>query len=136
MIVRGVEGGVIPSLQQAAKLYYFHDRGPEQDTELDPKTLGIEQSSRAVPLPKALPGTSSQGDDIATVFDADAAAIRAAEFGLDALRGKAGPARDSLVYSAAICLHHLGKADSLPEAADKVREVLDSGKALAHFEAG
>jgi len=136
MIVRGVEGGVIPSLQQAAKLYTFHDRGPEQDTELDPKTLGIEQSSRAVPLPKDLPGTSSQGDDIATVFDADAAAIRAAEFGLDALRGKAGPARDSLVYSAAICLHHLGKADSLPEAADKVREVLDSGKALAHFEAG
>jgi len=136
MIVRGVEGGVIPSLQQPAKLFYFHDRGAEQSIELDPKALGIEQTSRAVPLPKDLPGATTEGDDIATVFDADAAAARAAEYGLAALRGKPGPARDSLVYSAAISLHHLGRADSLAAAADKVREVLDSGKALAHFEAG
>lgn len=136
MIVRGVEGGVIPSLQQPAKLFYFHDRGTEQNIELDPKTLGIEQSSRAVPLPKDLPGATERGDDIATVFDADVAAAQAAEYGLAALQGKAGPARDSLVYSAAICLHHLGKAGDLPTAADMVRKVLDSGKALAHFTAG
>lgn len=136
MIVRGVEGGVIPSLQQPAKLFYFHDRGTEQDIELDPKALGIEQSSRAVPLPKDLPGVASEGDDITTTFDTDAAAARAAEVGLTALHGKAGPARDSLVYSAAICLYHLGKASNLPAAADMVRKVLDSGKALAHFQAG
>ena len=135
MIVRGVEGGVIPSLQQPAKLFYFHDRGVEQQIELDPKSVEIEQSSRAVPLPKDLPGVV-QTDDIATAFDADAAAARAAEIGLAALQGKAGPARDSLVYSAAICLHHLGKADDLRAAADMVRKVLDSGKALAHFQAG
>jgi anthranilate phosphoribosyltransferase len=136
MIVRGVEGGVVPSLQQPAKLFYFHDHGAEQETELDPKTLGIEQSSRAVPLPKDLSGVATEGDEIATAFDADAAAARAAEFGLAALQGKAGPARDSLVYSAAICLHHLGKAGDLSAAADMVRKVLDSGKALAHFTAG
>ena len=136
MIVRGVEGGVIPSLQQPAKLFYFHDRGTEQNIELDPKALGIEQSSRAVPLPKDLPGAAERGDDIATIFDADVAAAQAAEYGLAALQGKAGPARDSLVYSAAICLHHLGKAGDLPTAADMVRKVLDSGKALAHFTAG
>jgi anthranilate phosphoribosyltransferase len=136
MIVRGVEGGVIPSLQQPAKLFYFHDRGTEQNIELDPKALGIEQSSRAVPLPKDLPGAAERGDDIATIFDADVAAAQAAEYGLAALQGKAGPARDSLVYSAAICLHHLGKVGDLPTAADMVRKVLDSGKALAHFTAG
>ena len=136
MIVRGVEGGVIPSLQQPAKLFYYHERGPEQSIELDPKLLGIEQTSRAIPLPKDLPGVAVEGDDIATTFDVDVAAARAAEVGLAALRGKAGPARDSLVYSAAICLHHLGKAGSLPAAADMVRKVLDSGKALAHFQAG
>ena len=136
MIVRGVEGGVIPSLQQPAKLFYFYDRGAEQSIELDPKALGIEQSSRAVPLPKDLPGVATDGDDIATTFDADVAAARAAEIGLAALQGKAGPARDSLVYSAAICLHHLGKVGDLPAAADMVRKVLDSGKALAHFQAG
>ena len=136
MIVRGVEGGVIPSLQQPAKLFYFHDRGQELQIELDPKSLGIEQSTRAVPLPKDLPGNEIQGDDIATVFDADVAAAQAAEIGLAALQGKAGPARDSLVYSAAICLHHLGKADDLRTAADMVRKALDSGKALAHFQVG
>ena len=136
MIVRGVEGGIIPSLQQPAKLFYFHDRGKEESIELDPKALGIEQSSRAVPLPKDLPGVASNGDEIATAFDADAAAERAAEIGLAALQGKAGPARDSLVYSAAICLHHLGKAGDFAAAADMVRKVLDSGKALAHFQAG
>ena len=136
MIVRGVEGGVIPSLQQPAKLFYFHERGVEQSIELDPTRLGIEQATRAVPLPKDLPGTATQGDDIATEFDADVAAAQAAEIGLAALQGKAGPARDSLVYSAAICLHHLGKAGDLRTAADMVRKVLDSGKALAHFQAG
>ena len=136
MIVRGVEGGVIPSLQQPAKLFYYYDRGAEQSIEMNPKTLGIEQASRAVPLPKDLPGVANEGDEIATAFDADAAATRAAEFGLAALQGQAGPARDSLVYSAAICLHHLGKAPDLAAAADMARKVLDSGKALAHFQAG
>jgi anthranilate phosphoribosyltransferase len=136
MIVRGVEGGVVPSLQQPAKLFYFHDQGAEESIEVDPKSLGIDQPTRAVPLPKDLPGVSTEGDDIATTFDADAAAARAAEMGLAALQGKAGPARDSLVYSAAICLHHLGKVADLPSAADMVRKVIDSGKALAHFQAG
>jgi anthranilate phosphoribosyltransferase len=46
-----------------------------------------------------------------------------------------GPARDALTYSAAICLHHLGRADSLGGAADTVRQVLDNGKTLALFQA-
>jgi len=136
MIVRGVEGGVIPSLQQPAKLFYYYDRGDEQAIEVDPKTLGIEQATRAVPLPKDLPGVASDGNDITLAFDAEIAAQRAAELGLAALHGQAGPARDSLVYSAAICLHHLGKAADMATAADMVRNVLDSGKALAHFQAG
>ena len=37
---------------------------------------------------------------------------------------------DSLVYSAAICLAHLGRYGSIQEAADAVRAMLDSGKAL------
>jgi anthranilate phosphoribosyltransferase len=136
IIVRGVEGGVIPSLRQAGKVWVYQDRGEEVEMDIDPLALGIEQSTRAVPLPKDLPGSTNQSDDIATVFDADKAAARAADLGLAALQGKAGPARDSLVYSAAICLHHLGKAEDLRSAADRVRKVLDSGKALAHFQAG
>ncbi|MEJ2142963.1 MAG: anthranilate phosphoribosyltransferase [Gammaproteobacteria bacterium] len=135
MIVRGVEGGVIPSLQQEGKLFSFHDKGEEQQRPLDPKSLGIEQSTRAVPLPKDLPQVE-QADNIANPFDADAAAERAAQAGMAALKGEKGPAYDSLVYAGAITLSHLGRADSLEAGAEMIRKVLDNGQALAHFEAG
>lgn len=136
MVVRGVEGGVIPSLQQPAKLYSYHNKGQEQEEELDPKALGINQESRAIPLPKDLLKTDSAADAIVNPYDIDAVAQRTADIGLAALRGEAGPARDSLVYSAALCLRQLGRAKDLPTGADMARQILDSGKALAHFIAG
>ncbi len=136
MIVRGVEGGVIPSLQQPAKLFTYHDKGNEQAEEIDPKSIGIDQATRAVPLPKDLPKANAKGDEIANELDVDAAAARAAELGLDALKGKAGPAFDALVYSASICLRHLGRANDLASAAELARDAITSGKALAHFQAG
>jgi anthranilate phosphoribosyltransferase len=134
MIVRGVEGGVIPSLQQPAKLFYYHDKGEEQSVDLNPQDLGIQRDARAVPLPKDLPPAVA-ADNIATPFDVDAAAQAAADAGLAALKGQSGPARDALTYAAAICLHHLGRETSLARAAEYARQVLDSGKALAHFSA-
>ncbi len=134
MIVRGVEGGVIPSLQQAAKLYSYKNKGAEIETQLDPTALGIQQETRAVPIPKDLTGVEA-ADDIANPVDPNQAAARAAEFGLAALKGEAGPARDSLVYSASIVLHHLGRYPSQQAAADAVRQVLDSGKVLTRLKA-
>lgn len=135
MIVRGVEGGVIPSLQQAGKLFYYHDKGEEQQRDLDPTRLGIKQETRAVPLPKDLPQVE-QADNIANPFDANAAAESAAQAGMAALKGEKGAAYDSLVYAGAITLSHLGRAESLEAGAEQIRKVLDSGLALAHFEAG
>jgi anthranilate phosphoribosyltransferase len=134
MIVRGVEGGVIPSLQQPGKLWTYHDKDEESAVELDPNTLGFEQNTRAVPLPKDIPELENQGAGIIKPFDTDIAAQRAAEAGLAALNGEKGAAYNSLVYAASITLHHLGKADSLASAADMVRKTLDSGKALAHLQ--
>lgn len=135
MVVRGVEGGVIPSLQQPAKLYSYHAKGMEVEEEIDPKLLGIKQSTRAVPIPKDTAKAQSGGDDIANAFDVDAVAVSAAHAGMEALQGKTGPARDALIYAAALCLRHLGRAANLQTAAAMVRTVLDSGKALAHFKA-
>ena len=136
MIVRGVEGGVIPSLQQPAKLYTYHDKGVESAEEIDPNSIGIAQETRAIPLPKDLPKSKAKGDEIANEIDVDAAAARTAELGLAALHGKPGPAFDALVYATSICLRHLGKADDLASAANLARDALTSGKALAHFQAG
>ena len=135
-IIRGVEGGAIPSLKQPARFYHYIDGGEAKMVDLDPGSIGIDQPTRAVPIPKNIPQAPVQGDEIATAIDIEAASAAAAEAGLAALRGDLGPARDSLVYAGAIMLHHLGREDSLSAAAITVAGVIDSGEVLARFEAG
>lgn len=135
-IIRGVEGGVIPSLKQLAEVHGYHGEETEQAQPVDPGELGIEQETRAVPLPASVLGAVEGTDDISATLDVNAAANAAAEAGVAALKGTAGPARDALVYGGAIMLRHLRRYGSLAEAGAAVRETLDSGKALAHFEAG
>ncbi len=136
LIVRGVEGGIIPSLQQPGKVFYYHDKGTEQFIEVEPGALGIQQKTRAVPIPKDAPGAILAEDDIATAVDSDAMAQLTVGLGLDALQGKSGPTYDSLVYAGAITLAHLKRYSSLQDAANAVRKALDSGAAAAHFAAG
>lgn len=68
-------------------------------------------------------------------FDADAVAKIAADAGLAALSGEKGSSYDALVYTAAIALWHLKKYETIKDAANKVRDVLDNGDALKHFNA-
>jgi len=128
LIVRGVEGGVIPSLSHAGKAFHYHGGGEESSTDFKPADLGIEQSVRA----PRIPGASDEGQSEAP-FDAAAVAKAAAEAGMAALAGQPGATRDCLVYGAALCLWHLGRHGSLKSAADAVRGAIDSGKALEHL---
>ena len=130
LLVRGVEGGVTPSLRQAGKCVYYHDMGEEIELELDPKALGIEQTVRAAPLPDDLPKASRPGDEIAIAVDIDATAKATAEIGLQTLEGKLGPVRDGLIYTGSIVLFHLKRFDSLAAAAEAITDVLDSGEAV------
>ncbi|MBI3775191.1 MAG: anthranilate phosphoribosyltransferase [Gammaproteobacteria bacterium] len=136
LLVRGVEGGIIPSLRQAGKGYAFHDKGEEQDFEINPESLGIAQTTRGVPLPADLPQAARPGDDIAIAVDIDAMGRAAARAGIAALEGVDGPVRDSLILSGALCLHHLRRFPTLSAAANAVRAVLDNGAALARLHAG
>jgi anthranilate phosphoribosyltransferase len=130
LLVRGVEGGVIPSLRQIGRCVYYHDKGEEQTLDTNPAELGIEQSVRAAPLPEDLPKAARPGDEIAIAVDMNALAKVAAKAGVEALEGRTGPIYDGLVYGGALVLHHLRRYDSLPAAADAVRRVLDGGAAL------
>ncbi|WP_020394985.1 anthranilate phosphoribosyltransferase [Thiolinea disciformis] len=134
--IRGVEGGVIPSLQQAGKLFYY--RNPDealQQLNIDPQTIGIEATTRAIPLPENLPAAPMISDEIASMVDSAALAQSSAKQGLAALAGERGLMYDSLVYVCAIGLLHLQHYETLLEAANAVRVVLDSGKALKLFRA-
>ena len=130
LLVRGVEGGVTPSLRQAGKCVYYHDMGEEVELDLDPQALGIEQTVRAAPLPDDLPKSSRPGDEIAIAVDIDAMAKATAQIGLQTLEGKLGPVRDGIIYTGALVLFHLKRFESLAAAAEAVTDVLDSGKAL------
>ncbi len=134
LIVRGVEGGITPSLQQPGRLFFYRERGEERLLELDPAALDIQQASRAVPVPADLPAAAA-GDRVAAAIDSDALAAHAATLGRRALQGERGPTYDSLVYTGALCLAHLGRADSLAEAAQRIRGILDSGAAHERLEA-
>jgi anthranilate phosphoribosyltransferase len=135
LLVRGVEGGIIPSLRQTGSCTYYHDKGEEQSAEINPEALGIQQSVRAAPLPPDLPQTTKPGDDIAIAVDINAMVKVAAQAGVEALEGKAGPVRDGIVLGSALCLWHLRKFDSLAAAADAARAAIDGGKALARLRA-
>lgn len=129
LLVRGIEGGVVPSLRQAGAVCHYHDRGEEHMVDIDPTTIGIEQQLRAVPVPEQYMAQKASGS-VATMTDTTAVAKVAVESGLEALEGKPGATRDALIYSAALCLWHLKKHTTLGAAADAVREVLASGRAV------
>jgi len=131
LIVRGVEGGVIASLRQAGKAFYYHDKGEEQFVDFRPADMDIDQTLLAPPLAGRAPGESDASEAAdAPSLDNAAVAQEAAQAGLAALSGQPGPMRDSLVCGAALCLWNLRRHESLQSAASAVRRALDSGSAL------
>jgi len=133
VLVRGVEGGVIPSLKQESKYFQYADKGELTEVEIHPDQINIQQDVRAVPLPE-LEAAKTAGDETAAKIDTDQLAQEAANVGVAALQGEHGPARDSLIYSTAIMLTHLNIEKDFQASAEKVRAALDSGKAFNHFQ--
>ncbi|VAW73657.1 Anthranilate phosphoribosyltransferase like [hydrothermal vent metagenome] len=129
LLLRGTEGGVIPSLRQTGKYFAYHNKGKEQGVDVDPTSIGIQQELRAAALPDNLPEATQTVDEVALKVNVKAAAQAAADAGIAALKGEKGATYDSLVYAGAIILMHLGKHANLQSAADRVRSVLDSGAA-------
>ncbi len=120
LLIRGVEGGVVPSLRQKGLMISYH-KGVEKDrVEIDPKLLGINSKLRAIAIPKRFEDGTER----------DLLAEYVVDLGRSALSGESGMFYDGLVYSASLILWHLRKSKSLLEASDRVREVLNSGKAL------
>lgn len=124
MIVRGIEGGVIPPLNTPSKSIRYTSIESTALNRLAPREAGIETEIRNTPLP-----TDAESPLPSAIADATA------QVGLQALQGKFGPMRDSLVLSAASVLHHLGRAESLLEGATLAANALDSGAAYARFQA-
>jgi anthranilate phosphoribosyltransferase len=132
LIVRGVEGGVIPGLTQTGKVFRVLGDAEEVPVEFKPAELGIEATVRA----PRIPGAGEAEEESAAPLDTAAVAEAAAQAGRAALEGAPGLTRDCLVYGAALCLWHLGRHDSRAQAAAAVRRALDRGEALARLHQG
>ena len=132
MIVRGVEGGIVPSLTQPSRYVRYDEQTQYQECRLDPGEFQIEQGVRMESLPDNSHEFLGQQQGFATVNVKNVAAY-AAELGMAALQGETGPIRDSLIYAAAICLVHLGRDADFSQASARVRKVLDDGSAFQRF---
>ena len=136
--MRGVEGGVIPSLKQESKYFQYTDNGELSEVEIHPDLVNIQQDVRAVPLPESnvakIEGDTNDISQGAAKMDADQLAAEAAKVGVAALQGEQGPARDSLIYSSSIMLTHMGIEKKLQASAERIRAEIDSGNAFAHFQ--
>lgn len=135
LMVRGVEGGVVPSLSQPSRYFTDSNGGDLLQVDISPEDIGIIRSERAVPLPATLQTDSVRSVKAPGNPFADELATYSAGLGIQALNGESGYTRDSLVYAAAIILHSRCAAQSISEAAEIVRDVLDTRSALAHFNA-
>ena len=124
LLVRGVEGGVIPSLRQVGLMISYDKESERASIEINPKKLGIHRDLRAIPLPKK--------KHIAN--DINALAVYTAKLGKEALAGEKGMFYDGLLYGASLILYHTKRADNLQDAAEIVRAVLNSGKAHIRLE--
>ena len=128
VLIRGVEGGVVPSLKQPGRYFSYQNMGEETMTETSPSDLGIAQDFRNNPLPENLSDLENNRSDAKI----DELASIAAEQGLAALKGEQGAARDSLVYSGSIILSAIANL-SLQDAASKIKDALDTKQALEKF---
>ncbi|MBT3276411.1 MAG: anthranilate phosphoribosyltransferase [Candidatus Thioglobus sp.] len=123
LLIRGVEGGVIPSLRQKGLMVSYEGIDEKDRVDIEPTSLGIEQDMRAISFPA----------DMDVHNNINELADYTVKLGKAALSGEKGMFYDGLVLSASLVLWHTKKVTSLLEAADLVRSALDSGKVLARL---
>jgi anthranilate phosphoribosyltransferase len=133
-IVRGVEGGCIPSLSQVSRYFAYEACGDMRLYKLVPGDIGVIQDKRMVPIPEQYENEMAQTAYLKT-GKLNSAVDHALELGVAALSNKPGAMFDSLIYGASIALNSTGVCESLQAAADKVRQAIASGEVLARFEA-
>lgn len=136
LLVRGTEGGIIPSFRAAAHVVRYDDQLEYEELDLDLASIGLERTYRAADIPEDLPLASKETNPIGRKWDIDALSGLCAEKGLDALNGKEGPLLDAAIAGTAMILWHIRKESSLAAAADKARQVIASGEALSRLKAG
>ena len=121
-----------PALRGDGKVFYYSNNSEMKETKFNPKNISIEQNMRATPLPDLEKKEEMKLDEISSDINIDDFSIKAAEIGNDALSGKDGPAKDTLIYTGALTLSIVKNID-FNDAAEQIKKVINSGKAKEFF---
>jgi len=136
LLVRGTEGGIIPSFRAAAHIVRYSEASAQEEIDIDLAPLELLREYRAEDIPDDLPLASGDTDPIGRKWDIDALSALCAERGRDALSGKQNALLDAAILGAALVLMHTGQQPNMRAACDKARTAVASGEALARLEAG
>lgn len=136
LLVRGTEGGIIPSFRGRAHVVRFDENMEYDERDLDLVEMSLEREYRAADIPDDLPLATAPTDPVGMKWDIRALSELCAEQGRLALSGTPGPLLDAAVLGTAMILWHLGREPDLTSAANKARAVIESGEALQRMENG
>jgi len=142
LLVRGTEGGIIPSFRAPAHLIRYsdsveHDEGANfQELDLELSDMDLVREYRAADIPADVPLANKENHPVGMKWDINALSTLCAEQGREALSGKSGPLHDAAVLGAALVLWHTGVEPDPAKAAEKARTVIASGEALQRLDAG
>ncbi len=136
LLVRGTEGGIIPSFRAPAHVVRYSDGVDYEEHDLDLEVIELLREYRAEDIPDDLPMATKKNNPIGRKWDIEALSELCAEKGREALSGKSGPMYDAAVLGAALVMWHTGKEKDLATAANKARDAISSGDAMRHLEAG
>ena len=136
LLVRGTEGGVIPSFRARVHLLRYDSETTEKEHDIELERMQLARDYRAEDIPVTVPAPASPSAPQGMKWDIDALAALCAEKGLRALDGEQGAVYDAAVIGCALTLWHTGHSSSLTEAASSARAAIKSGEALKRLQAG
>lgn len=136
LLVRGTEGGVIPSFRADAHVVRYTNNSDDEEHDLPLQPIGLARDYRALDIPESIPQPDQNTPNIGMKWNIEALAELCAEHGRAALANEPGPVHDAAVLGAAMTLWHIGQSPDLDSAVAQARTAIESGEALARFNAG
>jgi len=136
LLVRGTEGGVIPSFRADAHVVQYVNSGNEVELDIALAPLDLAREYRALDIPDDTKKPPIDKQEMGMKWDIDALATLCANEGRKALSGEPGPVYDAAVLGAALTLWHIGAEPDMLSATNRAREAISSGAATKRLDAG
>ena len=125
IVIRGTEGGVVPSLRQKS-IFHFYRSPDDEDGSLNRSINELDNQDASSSFPASI-SKEDKNDKIETKVDPIEVAKESLKQGMDALGGKPGIMRDCTAYCSLAISSHVSGND-VKTCYKEVTKILDSGE--------